>query len=149
MAGYKKDQGRLARMAVFWILTALTFYGCSSMRAELSARFEGLGRPMIASVPEVPILGLDLTGAFMIALFVFIGTVFVMYRFIETPKYADLLIETESELRKVTWPTPKEVVNSSLVVIFSVLFLMAFLAGADIFLGRVARVILFGSNGGS
>lgn len=146
MAGYKKDQGRLARMSVFWTLTGLTFYGCSSMRGELAARFGALGKPLIPSMPEVPVLGVELSGAFLIALVTFVATVFFMHRYIEQPKTADLLIETESELRKVTWPTPKEVVNSSLVVIFSVLFLMAFLAGADVFLARVARVILFGAS---
>jgi hypothetical protein len=39
------------------------------------------------------------------------------------------------------------VVNSSLVVIFAVLFLMGFLAVADWFIARVTHVILFGSAG--
>ena len=58
---------------------------------------------------------------------------------------ADLLIETESELRKVTWPTVPEAVRSSIVVIACVLFLMAFLAGADWLLGRWADRLLLGS----
>ena len=55
-----------------------------------------------------------------------------------------MLIETESELRKVTWPTMPEAVRSSVVVIACVLFLMAFLASADWVLGRWAERLLLG-----
>jgi preprotein translocase SecE subunit len=143
MAGYKKDQGRMARMAAFWSLAALIFYGCTSLRAELAGRWSGaLGRPLIASVPELPVLGVQLSAAFLIATLLFVGAIWLLYRQVEKPKNADLLIETEAELRKVTWPTGKEVIGSSTVVILSVLFLMAFLAGADVVLARIARVIL-------
>jgi preprotein translocase SecE subunit len=70
--------------------------------------------------------------------------VFFLYRWLEKPVNADLLIDTESELRKVTWPTFKDVVNSSLVVIICVVFLMAFLAGTDWMIARVTRLLWFG-----
>lgn len=146
MAGYKQDQGRLARMATFWTLVAMAFYGCSSLRAELPGYFPQLGQPLLADLPEIPILGVRLDAAFLIAFVLFVAGTWLIYRWLETPKNADLLIETEAELRKVTWPTMKEVVNSSIVVIVSVLFLMAFLAGADIVLARVAAVILGGAG---
>ena len=59
---------------------------------------------------------------------------------------ADLLIETEAELRKVYWPTLEESINGSWTVLLTVVFLMAFLAGADYVLGEVSRVILTGSR---
>lgn len=144
MAGYKQDQGRLARMASFWTLVAMTYYGCSSLRAELPAYFDQLGQPLVEGLPRIPVLGVHLDAAFGIAFVLFVAATWLIYRWLETPRNADLLIETEAELRKVTWPTMKEVVNSSIVVIVSVLFLMAFLAGADIVLARVAGVLLGG-----
>ena len=145
MAGYKKDQGRMARMAAFWSLTVLIFYGCTSLRAELVGRWpNSLGRALVEAMPTVPVLGLQLNAAFLIVTVLFVGGVLLVRRWIETPKNADLLIDTEAELRKVTWPTVKEVVSSSVVVIFSVIFLMAFLAGADVVLARIARVIFGG-----
>ena len=142
MAGYKKDQGRMARMAAFWSLAVLIFYGCTSLRAELAGRWsQALGRPLVAGFPTLPVLGVQLTPAFLIAALLFSVSIWLLYRWVEKPRNADLLIETESELRKVTWPTVKEVAGSSTVVIISVLFLMAFLAGADVILARVARVI--------
>ncbi|MFM7281649.1 MAG: preprotein translocase subunit SecE, partial [Planctomycetia bacterium] len=66
------------------------------------------------------------------------------YRWQNSPKVADLLIDTESELGKVTWPTRPDAVNSSLVVMGVVVFLMAFMAGADILLGWWTKSLLIG-----
>jgi len=41
----------------------------------------------------------------------------------------------------VTWPTIEEAINGSIVVVICVLFLMAYLAGADWLLGRWARML--------
>lgn len=142
---YKSDQGRLARLAAYWSLAALAFYGCMSLHVELSSRFGGvLGAPLIDSMPRIPVLGWKLTAALLISGVVLGAVLYGLHRWMQTPKMADLLIETESELRKVTWPTFGEAVNSSLVVIFCVVFLMAFLAGADWALGRWSNLILLG-----
>ena len=144
MAAYKQDQGRMARMATFWSLTVLIFYGCTSLRAELVGRFDVMARPLSDAMPKVPVLGMQLNPALLIVAVLFVAGVWTVRRWIETPKNADLLIDTEAELRKVTWPTPKEVANSSVVVIISVIFLMAFLAGADVVLARIASLVLGG-----
>jgi len=146
MAGYKKDQGRMARMAVFWSLTVLLFYGATSLREELAARWEPMRGPLVSAFPAIPILNIQLTAAFLIALVFFAGGWFALTRWLERPKSADLLIETETELRKVTWPSGQEVVNSSVIVILFVLFLMGFLAGADWLLARVTQRWLFGGS---
>ena len=134
-------------MAAFWSLAVLWFYGCTSLNAELSGRWtSSLGVPLIGSFPEIPVLGVELTGGFLIATVLFAGGMYALYTWLERPKSADLLIETEQELRKVTWPTGGEVINSSIVVIVCVLFLMSYLAAADWFLARIARVLLFGGS---
>ena len=144
MSAYKKDQGRMVRMAAFWSVAVLIFYGCVSLRSALSGWFPGsLGVPVVESLPRIPVLGIDLTGATLVAVAVCATGIFLIYRWIEKPRNADLLIDTESELKKVTWPTPQEVFNSSLVVVVFVLILMAFLAGADYFLARLVNPVLF------
>jgi len=148
---YKKDQGRLTRMAAFWSLAILIFYGCWSLREELSTRFPGaegkpvLGQPILGI--RIPVVGMDVTPALLIATLVFAAAIVALHRWQQTPKVADLLIETESEMRKVTWPTFSEAVNSSLVVIVCVAFLMAFLAGADWLLGTWTTRLLTGGRG--
>lgn len=139
---YKKDQGRMARMAAFWTLAVLIFYGCSSLRDTLVSQFpDSLGNPLAG---RVPILGLELTPALLISAAVLAGALFLLYRWEETPKNADLLIETEQELRKVAWPTLDEAINGSWTVVITVVFLMGFLFAADVVLGRVARFVLSG-----
>ena len=150
---YRKDQGRVARMIAFWSAILLVLYGCTSLRRELAVWFPGTLADPIGHDPEVPgsgmklpVLGVELSPAFMIAAAVFLGLAFLIYRWLDQPKNADLLIETESELRKVTWPTIQETISGSTIVILCVAFLMAFLAGADWVLGRWA-VFLFGAGG--
>ena len=145
---YKSDQGRITRLFAFWASAALAFYGAVSLRATLSTIFHGvLGKPLIASFPKIPILGLNLNTALLITAVFLIGAWYALYRWQQSPKIADLLIETEGELRKVTWPTVSEAVNSSIIVIACVMFLMAFLAGADFVLGRWTTLILTGGKG--
>ena len=145
---YKEDQGRLARLVVFWALAVLWFYGCYSFYNEvLKANFEKLRNPLVPSMKKLPILGIEFNGAFIIALLIFSVGVWFLHRWLNKPKSADLLIETEAEMRKVTWPTMAEATNSSIIVIVTVLFLMVYLAGADWLLGQWATRILTGRSG--
>lgn len=142
---YRKNQGRMARMTAFWVLAILIFYGCSSLRAELTSMSpETLGAPIQGM--RVPILSLDFSPALIIAALVLAMCLWLLYRWEQKPKTADLLIETEAELRKVYWPTLEEAINGSWAVLMTVVFLMAFLAGADYVLAGVSKVILTGSR---
>ena len=148
---YKPDQGRLVRLAAFWSLAILILYGCNSLHETLSSYWPGAdGRPILGKAIggfKIPILGADLSGALLIALVVLGAAWFLLYRWENSPKIAELLIETEGELRKVTWPTMPEAINSSVIVIVCVAFLMAFLAGSDWWLGRLTNWLLLGGGG--
>jgi preprotein translocase subunit SecE len=141
---YKKDQGRLARMAAYWSLALLILYGCQSFYAILPTWNAKLGEPFSASLRKIPILGWNLSPALLISGLLLAAAWYVLYRWQQTPKVADLLIDTETELTKVTWPTVSDAVNSSLVVVGVVLFLMAFLAGMDAMLGWWTTRVLIG-----
>jgi preprotein translocase SecE subunit len=141
MKAYKSEQGRMVRMGAFWTLALLFLYGCMALNTMLFSFVDSLKPSML----RIPVLGWEVTGAFAIALVLFIVGFVLLYRWHQTPKVADLLIETELELQKVTWAKMPEVINSSLVVIGFVLFLMAFLAGSDVLLSRFFSMIL---NGG-
>ena len=57
------------------------------------------------------------------------------YRQFNRPKTADFLIETENELKnKVTWPSRKEEISASVVVVVTVLILSVFIFGVDYFM---------------
>ena len=138
---YREDQGRLARMFAFWACVLLLLFGCNFLHGIL-IQFVSL-RGAIQGI-RIPVVGITLSGAFLISLAVFSVGVYFIHRWQAKPRTADLLIETESELRKVTWPSGQEVINTSIVVVLTVLILFLLLAAADWFLARVMRYLLLG-----
>ncbi|MFT7484623.1 MAG: preprotein translocase SecE subunit [Candidatus Paceibacteria bacterium] len=141
---YRQDQGRLARMAAFWSLAILIFYGCVSLRQELAGFYPIQLGQRLWEGGRIPIVGIDVTPAFLIASVTLLAAMTLLFRWTESPKIADSLIDTESELRKVSWPTLPEAIQSSVVVMITVVVLMVILAGADYLLGRVVSRLLIG-----
>jgi len=116
-------------MASFWALFLLFAWGClrpdglvHNLRIWLSD-----DTPWI---DPFPLLGkLDLSMAIALGLVVIIAV--VLMRVLDRPKIADMLIETESELRKVTWPAAGETWKGALDVVATVAFMLLFLTSAD------------------
>ena len=137
---YRKEQGRFARMAAFWALFFLFAWGC--LRPD---GLVGSVRNWISDtspwIDPFPILGkLDLSMIICMGVVAVIG--FVLYRLLNRPKVADMLIETESELRKVTWPTAGDTWKGTLAVVATVAFMLLFLTGADMGITFVVHQIL-------
>ncbi|MCH2103590.1 MAG: preprotein translocase subunit SecE [Planctomycetes bacterium] len=142
---YRKDQGRMARMTAFWSGTIFMFYGCTSLWRALTGDFFGAGDALSQPIGgiRVPVLGMDLSPAVLIVTALFALGVFLFNRWLERPKQADTLIETESEMKKVTWPTLSETMSGSITVIMTVLILMTILAAFDWALGRITSTWVF------
>ncbi len=122
-------------MAAFWVLLLFIIYGCLSLRYAL----DGIGwlpDSFKSPLASIPVVG-DLTINVVIAYFLVpIGSAFFLHVKLNQPKYADFLIETEQELRKVHWPTFDETKSASIVVIVCVLVLAGILFGADFLFGK-------------
>jgi preprotein translocase subunit SecE len=56
---------------------------------------------------------------------------------------ARFLREVFDELRKVVWPTWGELYRYTLVVIFTVIVLGAFIGGVDFALGEIAKRVIY------
>ncbi|QDU85808.1 preprotein translocase subunit SecE [Planctomycetes bacterium Pla163] len=139
---YREDQGRMARMFAFWSLVFVTLFGCSFLFDMLFNNVESLRTPLLER--PLPIVRIEATGAFLIAAVIFLGLTALIWRWQQRRKVADFLIDTEHELRKVTWPSVDDVVNTSTVVVICVMILMGFLAFTDWFLGRLFQQLLVG-----
>ena len=63
---------------------------------------------------------------------------YVLFRFVNSPKWGEFLIMTESEMRKVAWPSRREVINSTKVVI-----LLTFGLGGILWVVDLAFLSLF------
>ena len=142
LSTYKEDQGRHARMAAFWTVIFFLGFGCRFLH-DILVRWASLREPL--GGVRIPVVGVDLTPAFLVSMLIFLAGVVIVYRWQQTPKVADLLIDTEAELKKVTWPKGQEVWNASMVVMISVVILGALLALGDLFLARLMRTLILGS----
>lgn len=142
---YKPEQGRYVRMASFWILTILIGYGCYRLSETLSDLRYGwadwLRRPI---VHELPLTETSVTAASLVAFLVFLMSVAGLQIVLNKQKIADSLIETEGELRKVTWPTFRDTMSASIIVLMCVLILFVLLGVYDIAIGKSFDVIFFG-----
>ena len=64
---------------------------------------------------------------------VLLGGLWLSYRAVNYPRFADFLVTVEAEMNKVSWPTKKELIRSSLVVLFCILALTTVLFFFDVF----------------
>lgn len=135
---YKPEQGRYTRGTAFGLLIALVYYGSVTLYSFLSWEWAQASLGFTVPVFEVPV-----TPGFLIALGAFIALGLGLRHAINRPKLADLLIDTEGELKRVTWPSWPETWNGSIVVIITVLTMLVLLAGADIILSRFFESVVF------
>ncbi len=59
-------------------------------------------------------------------------SLWVAYRVVNLPVFADFLIATEAEVNKVSWPTRRSVIQDTIVVLVTVLLLTVFLFVVDL-----------------
>jgi len=142
-SSYREDQGRHVRMAAFWSVIFFLGFGCRFLNDTLN-QWEVMRTPLGGIT--IPVVAVRLTPAFLISAVLFIVGLVIVQRWQQRPKVADLLIDTEAELKKVTWPKGAEVWNASMVVIVSVVLLGCFLALADLFLFRLMRYLILGGG---
>ena len=55
----------------------------------------------------------------------------------------DLLVDTESEMKKVSWPSRQEAWSSSIVVVVTVLVMMGLLFFYDFVLNQVLKLVFY------
>lgn len=112
---YKRGQGAFARWTAIGSLGALLAFGAYELYTALRDRDFG-------GAPGWPVL----TGGLVFVA----GTALILW-LTNMPRFADYLIASELELRKVSWPTKGELKRQTIVVVFTLLFFSLVLFGAD------------------
>jgi preprotein translocase subunit SecE len=110
---YKRNQGRICRQITFAAIAitfALGFYSLSKTWIDypLEVRY---------GVPGI----------------LFLLGLWVSFRVVNVPAFADFMIAVEAEMNKVTWPTRTELFRGSAVVLITIVFLSAALFSFDFF----------------
>jgi len=90
--------------------------------------------------PAVPTADLGVVRLLIPGLILAAG-LWLLYRLLNVPRFADFLIAVEAEMAKVSWPSLDEVIRSSAVIIFLIFALSAILAAYDLFWWFVLRAV--------
>lgn len=142
---YRKNQGRFARMIAFWSLAVLFAYGCFHSGGLVSLISGWMSSDSVLLEP-FPLLK-QLRVSSLITIGIFATVLFLAHRILNQPRLADLLIDTEGEMQKVTWPSWGEVQQGSLAVAAMVVVLVVFLTIVDTLLTQVMGYMLGGVGG--
>ena len=110
---YKRSQGRIARQVTFAALAAILAIGAW----RLTDYWIGADPWQRYGIPAAILM---------------IG-LWICFRVVNVPRFADFLIAVEAEMNKVSWPTRSELIRASLVVLFLIVALAAILFTYDIF----------------
>lgn len=68
---------------------------------------------------------------FTVPLLLILGSLWLAWRAVNMPAFADFLIATEAEMNKVSWTTQKKLVQDTIVVLITVLLMAIFLFVVD------------------
>jgi len=134
---YKRNQGRVTRQATFAALALAIGVGVWRLAAVLPLWFAS---DVGGSSTDLGVVRFLVPGLLLAA------GLWVSFRAVNMPRFADFLIAVEAEMAKVSWPTRSEVVRSSIVVIFMMFALAGILGLYDLFWWFVLRA-LQGSGG--
>lgn len=132
-AAYKRLQGQRVRRGT--ILGILVLAGCG-IYTLLAHRSLGSG---VENNWDIPIPFAN--GAFWrllphvqftVPILLALGALWLAFRIVNYPTFADFLIATEAELNKVSWTTRKRLVQDTIVVLTTVFLLTVFLFVVDV-----------------
>jgi preprotein translocase subunit SecE len=124
---YKPSQGRLVRRVTFAALAIAVALGAW----RLSIYLQQFGQALEYAVPTL----------------VLAAGVWIAFRAVNMPRFADFLIAVEAELNKVSWPSRGELVRSTIVVLITILLLTVVLFAYDILWGLLLRALGVVSGG--
>ena len=79
---------------------------------------------------------------FLIPVVLLAACMWVCYRLVNLPAFADFLIAVEAEMNKVSWPTRPELFRASAVVLIVIFAMMLYLAVCDLVWGGLVRQLL-------
>jgi preprotein translocase subunit SecE len=134
---YKRNQGRVTRQATFAALAITLAIGVWRLAQLLPLWLSNGGASLGASGSSAD-LGVV---RFLVPGLLLAAGLWLLFRIVNVPRFADFLIAVETEMAKVSWPSGGEVARSSAVIIFLIFALAAILAGYDLFWWFVLRAI--------
>jgi preprotein translocase subunit SecE len=120
---YKRNQGRVTRQITFAALALIVGLGAWRLYEFFApSAFTNYGVPWILGIAGV----------------------WLSFRVVNMPRFADFLIAVEAEMSKVSWPTRKELFRGSVVVIVTIVVLAGVLYIFDFVWAFLLRLLGIG-----
>jgi preprotein translocase SecE subunit len=145
---YKQREGVITRFVTWGLISLLSFFGCVSLFYFIPAEVKDKIPPQPTFwgnlIYNIPFFDLSITYGTLISIFLFLAIVILINRFfINKSSSADFLIETEYEVKKVSWPPKNEYWGASIAVIISVVVIGSFIFIVDIIFHKMAQLFLY------
>ena len=145
----KPGQGKYARGAAYFLGMLLVIFGGVSLYAAINVPFDARAVPSTGweklehalYVPNVPLLG-HISIYRVIAFVVVLFGALALHLILNRPAMVDTLIDTEQELKKVSWPSKREVWNATLVVVLVTFTMAILLYGFDWLLRTLFQLVI-------
>jgi len=142
---YKPEAAKTSRGVLAGSAGMLLFYGAISLYDYLASPFwatplPGVGEVLGEEFPFSPRTCLTLVIMVVSAIGIYVG--------VNHQKSVDFLVETEAEMKKVTWPSPSEVKSSSQIVLLTTVVLAAYICLVDFTLIYIKGINWGGLFGG-
>lgn len=129
---HKRSQGlHLRRYAMIGVL----IIGVSGAWSVFSHELVGSGTSVLAIPYTTVSLPLLPNREIVVPLLITLATMWVAWRMVNVPPFADFLIATEAEMNKVSWTSRKKLIQDTIVVLVTVVILTLFLLVIDLFWG--------------
>ncbi len=130
---YKAGQGKYARSVAYLLGAGLIIFGGIRLYATINV----MGREWVKDIPVIGHVSIYNT----IALGVVLLGLLLLHLVLNRPAAADALIDTEQELKKVSWPSKLEVRNATIVVVIVTFVMSLLLYGFDRILQWVFQLV--------
>lgn len=140
MEPQKAGQGSLTRLVTWMVLTLAVGLGCFEFYKWIHSTADS------SLVPgewfrRLPFFGVPFSWKFLLCLLLFVGLMMFVRWIMSRPSTSATLVETELEMKKISWPTKQESLNAMWVVVFVTLVLTVTLAAFDGALHLILRFI--------
>ncbi|HVR87237.1 MAG TPA: preprotein translocase subunit SecE [Planctomycetota bacterium] len=135
----KPGLGRAVRTTAYTGIAALSAYGAYALYMAPSLQspwWRVIVGPLSLMGKEA-----NLRPQLFPAAAVFMTVMFVVFQILNQDKTAEFLIETEGEIKKVSWPARKEYVGSAMIVVAVVAIVSGFLHWVDAGLSKLMQAL--------
>jgi len=137
MAYARPGLGRAVRLSAFGGIAALTLFGAYAL--YMAPPINSVWWRDIAGPATLFGKSVGLKPILFPAAAVFLSVMSGVFLVLNREKSADFLIETEGEIKKVSWPARKEFVGSAMIVVLVVAIVSMFLHYVDLGLSKLMQ----------